>query len=168
MTESSTDVVSELSDTTTTATSTNGGQSPMGDTVPDGYEPTQADYDAATAELENAETFPRAYVEDLRRENAEHRTKSKRADDLAARLMAATVTQATAGILTDPTDLPATDDLLDTDGYPDAEKITAAARDLVARKPHLGDRRPRGDIGQGVTDQSSTVSLAGMLRAHAS
>lgn len=137
--------------------------------------PTEpAESDAQTTEAPEGtqdtpedETFPRSYVEDLRRENAEQRTRAKRADDLAARLLTGTIASATAGILADPTDLPHSDDLLDGDGYPDPAKIEQAARDLAARKPHLADRRPRGDVGQGATAEAATVDLAGMLRARA-
>jgi len=109
------------------------------------------------------ETFPRSYVEDLRREAAEHRVKAKRADDLAARLLAATVAQATAGILADPTDLPA-GDYLDDDGYPDPERIADTARALVTVKPHLADRRPVGDVDQGARPEVAGVNLAGIIR----
>ncbi len=40
---------------------------------------------------EEPETFPREYVERLRREAAEHRTRAQRADDLAGRLHTALV-----------------------------------------------------------------------------
>jgi len=121
-----------------------------------------------TPDTPEPETFPRAVVEELRRENAEARTKAKRADDLARRLLTATIASTTAGILTDPTDLPVTDDLLGEDGYPDPARIEAAARDLAGRKPYLADRRPRGDVGQGATADAATVDLAGILRAAAS
>lgn len=113
---------------------------------------------------ESGGAFARAYVERLRAENAEHRTKAKRADELAARLLAATVASATAGILADPTDLPAGDDLYDDDGFPDADRITEAAKELVSRKPHLADRRPSGPVEQGPRDQPADVSLARIMR----
>lgn len=74
------------------------------------------------------------------------------------------VTEATAGILADPTDLPASDDLYDDDGYPDADKISDAAKELVSRKPHLADRRPAGPVEQGPRDQPADVNLAGLMR----
>jgi hypothetical protein len=114
------------------------------------------------------ESFPRSYVEDLRRESAGYRERAKRADVLAERLLAATVASATAGIRADPTDLPASDALLDDDGFPDAEAITAAARSLVERKPHLGDRRPTGTVDQGARESAETINLAGMIRGLAS
>ena len=112
-----------------------------------------------------SETFSRAYVEKLRAENAEHRTKAKRAEVLASRLLAATVEKATTGILADPTDLPVSDDLYDDDGFPDADKITEAARALVERKPHLADRRPSAPVEQGPRGQPAEVDLAGMVRS---
>lgn len=94
---------------------------------------------------ENAETFPRSYVERLRRENAEHRTKAKRADELAAQLFTARV--AASGRLADPADLPYAEALLDDDGA-----LNAAIDELVRAKPHLASRRPRGDVDQGVRE----------------
>ena len=72
---------------------------------------------------------------------------------------------ATADILADPTDLPLGDDLLDEDGYPDAERIATAARALVERKPHLADRRPTGEVDQGARDEGpKPFDFAGLLR----
>ena len=114
------------------------------------------------------ETFPREYVEQLRRENAQHRTRAQRADEATARLLDASIASATAGILADADDLRAhvpADALVDDDGWPDPERIAEAARALVQRKPHLGDGRPRGDIDQGTRDTDGDgVSLAGMMR----
>lgn len=99
------------------------------------------------------DTFSREYVEKLRRENADARVKAKRADDLAERLLTATIGSTLSDRLADPADLlahlddPAT--LLDDDGLPDADKITAAANALLAAKPHLAPRRPTGQIDQG-------------------
>jgi hypothetical protein len=114
------------------------------------------------------DTFPREYVQRLRDEAAGHRIKAQRADEAVARLTLATITTMTADVLADPTDLQVTDDLLDEDGWPDPEKIKAAAQELVARKPHLATRRPQGDIGQGARgDEVETVGLAALLRAGA-
>jgi len=107
------------------------------------------------------ETFPREYVQRLRDESAKHRTRAQRADDLAARLQTALV--AATGRLADPSDLP-----FDESHVDDAEALTAAIDDLLTRKPHLTSRRPAGDVGQGATNPSETVDLAGMLRARAS
>ncbi len=109
---------------------------------------------------EEPETFPREYVEKLRDESAKHRTRAQRADDLAARLHTALVTA--TGRLADPSDLPFEESHVD-----DAEALTVAINELLSRKPHLASRRVTGDVGQGVTGDSS-VDLAGMLRRNAS
>ncbi len=69
---------------------------------------------------------------------------------------------AATGRLADPTDLP-----FDEAYLKDAEALTAAIDDLLARKPHLASRRPVGDVGQGTTPLTETVDLAGILRARA-
>lgn len=107
------------------------------------------------------ETFPRAYVEQLRQESAGYRTRAGQADALAARLHLALVTG--TGRLADPTDLP-----FDAAHLDDEVALTAAIDELVRRKPHLADRRPRGDVDQGVRTTSADVDLAGMLRSRAS
>lgn len=107
------------------------------------------------------ETFPRAYVEELRQEAADARVKAKRADDLAARLHVA-LTAAT-GRLADPSDLPFEDAHLD-----DPQALTTALDQLLVRKPHLANRKPRGDVGQGATStNSSAVDLGSLLRQRA-
>ncbi len=145
--------------TETTSTDVDTDAAPAPDGAPD--EPVSPPGDT------EPETFPRSVVEELRRENAGYRTRAQRADALAERLMTATVREATAGVLADPTDLPTgqPDQLLGDDGFPDAGKIADAARELVTRKPHLADRRPRGDVDQGARTTSADVDLAGMLRA---
>lgn len=109
---------------------------------------------------EDAETFPRSYVEKLRKEAAGHRDRAKRADGLAQRLHFATV-EAT-GRLADARDLPYEESHLD-DPVALAEAIDA----LLADKPHLATRKPSGNIGQGVGTVTETVSLGGILRAGA-
>ncbi len=99
------------------------------------------------------ETFPRQYVEQLRRENADRR---KRAEELEGRnaklvrgLLMAEIRH--DGRLADPADLLDGADataLLDDDGTPDPEKIKAAVSGLLARKPHYA-KRISGDVGQG-------------------
>lgn len=119
-------------------------------------------------EVEETEpdTFPREYVEELRREAAEHRTgrtaAEERSEAAMSRLQAAAVHSATRDVLADPTDLPWDDSLTDDEGWPDAEKISAAATALVESKPHLG--RVRGDVGQGYRGGEQPVSLAEALR----
>lgn len=117
------------------------------------------------------ETFPRAYVQQLRDEAAKYRQRAGRADEAARRLLEATVRSAVRDHLADPTDLLTFVDeteLVDGDGWPDPDKITAAAESLAASKPHLAPRRPRGDIGQGAAPSSETVNLAAIMRSRAS
>ncbi len=110
---------------------------------------------------EQPETFTREYVQQLRDEAAKHRIKAKRADDLARELFTARV--AALGRLADPTDLPYSKELFDAD----APTLESAVDELIARKPHLADRRPSGDVDQGARDTAQGVDLAGMLRARA-
>lgn len=120
---------------------------------------------------EGQESFDRAYVEKLRKEAGDYRVKAKKADEAVARLLDNAIERATNGVLADSSDLLAHVDpaeMLDDDGYPDEKAITARARELVKSKPHLGDRRPTGEIDQGATEEPEAVeSLASILRARA-
>ena len=107
-----------------------------------------------------AETFPREYVEKLRQEAADARVKAKRADDYARALFSARV--AATGRLADPNDMPFDEALVD-----DMPALEAAIDELLNRHPHYAARTPRGDVGQGVSETSSNVDLAGILRARA-
>ena len=109
---------------------------------------------------EEQDTFPRDYVEKLRDENAKYRQRAQRADDLAHRLHNA-LTEAT-GRLADPSDLPYEESHLD-----DPEALETAITELLAKKPHLGSRKPSGNIGQGVSQTTDTIDLAAMLRSRA-
>ena len=116
----------------------------------------------ATDETENdhsADTFNRAYVEKLRRENAGYREQANQADELAQRLHTALV--AATGRMADPTDLP-----FDAAHLDDENALTTAIDELLAKKPHLATRRPYGDIGQGNRGKSSEgeVDLMKLLR----
>lgn len=107
------------------------------------------------------ETFPRSYVEKLRRESAGYRERATKGDTYAQRLHTELV-RAT-GKLADPTDL-----AFDEDHLADTDKLAAAIDDLLTRKPHLASRRPAGDIGQGaVSGAGSSVDLAAILRQRA-
>lgn len=115
---------------------------------------------------DEAESFPRAYVEKLRGESKRYRDSAKehrtRADALASALWTARV--ASTDRLADPEDLPLPDDAdpLDLDA------VAAAVDELLERKPHLAARRARGDVGQHerrTDDAGDAVSLAAMLRA---
>jgi len=121
-----------------------------------------------TGDEEGAEpkTYDEAYVKNLRDEAAAARVKAKRTDEAETRLRELSIAQAVQGILTDPTDLGWSEEYADANGWPDADKIRAAAEELVDRKPHLG--RPSGDVGQGRhTEEPDAVSLSGLLRAGA-
>lgn len=109
---------------------------------------------------EEQDTFPRDYVEKLRDENAKYRQRAQKADDLAHRLHNA-LTAAT-GRLADPSDLPYEESHLD-----DPEALQRAIQELLAKKPHLGSRKPAGNIGQGVSSSTDAVDLAAMMRARA-
>lgn len=128
---------------------------------------TETDPDApedtgdAEAPLEDGDTFPRTYVEKLRAESAKYRQRAQQADALAGRLQTALV--AATGRLADPSDLPFDESLL-----ADPAALTTAVDDLLARKPHLASRKPRGDVGQGTSGAAGTVDLAGILRSRAS
>lgn len=132
--------------------------------APEAAEPPAAGAEASESQevpQEDEETFPRAYVEKLRKEAGDARARAKRTDELAHRLHVALV--AATGRLADPTDLDFADEHLE-----DETALSTAIDALLARKPHLASRRPRGDIGQGrVSDPAATVDLAGILRSHA-
>lgn len=133
--------------------------------APETTEPSTTASEAPEAAEEHTEpqdedTFPRHVVEKLRDENAKYRQRAARADDLAHRLHTALVTA--TGKLHDPEDLPFDEEHLD-----DPEALAAAVDDLLARKPHLASRKPVGNIGQGASGSTSTVDLAGLLRARA-
>ena len=110
--------------------------------IPDA-DPTELhDETQLTESADDAETFPREYVEKLRTENGKYRQRAGEADALATRLHTELV-RAT-GRLADPTDLP-----FDADHIADAGNMVAAIDALLEAKPHLASRRPVGDIGQG-------------------
>ncbi len=109
---------------------------------------------------DDADTFPRAHVDKLRKEAADARVKAKDRDEIAARLHTSLV--AASGRLADPSDLP-----FEEAHLRDPDALTGALDELLARKPHLASRRPVGDIGQGVSEVTSSVDLAGILRHNA-
>lgn len=109
---------------------------------------------------EDSDTFPREYVEKLRDENAKYRQRAQKADDLAHRLHKA-LTEAT-GRLQDASDLQYDETHLD-----DPEALETAISELLAKKPHLGSRKPAGNIGQGVSQTTDTIDLAALLRSRA-
>jgi hypothetical protein len=107
----------------------------------------------------------RTEIRRLRDESATHRVSSRRADTLAEWLV--TAYAAAAGLLADPADLAFDVALLDDDGLPDPARVATAVDDLLAARPHLASRTPRGSIDQGARDDTPDVSLVGLLRAGA-
>lgn len=132
--------------------------------TPPGTEAQPPAPDSPATQPEGTEdTFPRAYVEQLRAEAAEHRIKAARADRLAAELMVSTKQTAAGDLLRDVGDLADSAEFVDGDGIPDPEKIRAAAEDLISQKPWLA--RVRGDVGQGPRGvEPESVSLGSLLR----
>lgn len=105
------------------------------------------------------DTFPRAYVEDLRKESAGYRTRVR---ELQERLHRMSVEQ--TGSLADPADLP-----FDAAHLESPEALQAAIAALLEAKPHLKARRFAPDAAaQGAMGQASGgVDLLGILRQNA-
>jgi hypothetical protein len=100
-----------------------------------------------------AETFPREYVEQLRKENADRRKRAEELEGRNARLVAGLLRAEVVadGRLADPANLlegAAAAALVGEDGAPDPEKVKDAVTELLARKPHYA-KRISGDVGQG-------------------
>lgn len=149
---------SPLASSTPTTQQEGQGPAPTADDSPNGDQDTEHD---------ESDTFPRAYVEKLRRENASYRERAKRVDELVAHgndLQARLHTELVraTGRLADPDDLPFDEAHLD-----DSDALAADIDALLADKPHLASRRPKGDVGQGATRSKTPVDLAAMLRARA-
>lgn len=109
-----------------------------------------------------SDTFPRSYVEDLRKESAGYRDRAKtaeeRADALAKRLHAALV--AATNRLENPADLP-----YDAEHLDDGDKLSAALDALLADRPYMAKRVVKGDAGQGARgDRPSAPTFADLLR----
>lgn len=125
---------------------------------------TEETVETPETEAEQPDTFPREYVEQLRRESAEHRTSAREArealEPVQARLHTALV--AATGRLADPSDLP-----FDAAHLDDEAALSGAIDALLEAKPHLASRRVSGDVGQGVGGSESGTDLGGMLRARA-
>lgn len=136
-----------------------------GQTTADGTQVPERASDGSEGQGE-PDMFPREYVHQLREEAKHHRQKAARTTALQARLVQALAAQ--TGRLADPTDLPMTNQLLDDEGYPDPQKISAAIDQLIKDKPHLAGVRPAGDVGQGVRGDGGDVpGLAALLRGAA-
>lgn len=95
---------------------------------------------------DQSDTFPREYVETLRKESAGYQDRAKtaeeRADALAKRLHGELVRA--NGTLVDPDAL-----TFDPEHLDDAEKLSAAIEALTDAKPYLKARKATGDAGQG-------------------
>lgn len=143
----------------TDTTATDPEVEPTEDVLTESEEVTEPDAVEAEETDEEPDTFPRSVVEKLRKENASYRDKAKKAETYAKALFNARV--AATGRLADPDDLTFDEALLD-----DHDALTAAVEELVARKPHLALRKPRGDVGAGaLSSDGSSVDLAGILRS---
>ena len=103
---------------------------------------------------EQPETFPRDYVEKLRKEAAEARTKAKTAEDLERENW--TLKAQLDGRLADASDL----------AFTAGKDVAEAITELLAAKPHLAARRLESTEGLGNVGKPSTppVSLMDMLR----
>lgn len=106
------------------------------------------------------ETFSRAYVEKLRKENAKYRERAGKTDELARRLHEALV--AADGRLADPADLEFNEEHLD-----DPEALAAAVAALIERKPGLRAQQLGGDVGAGKrgTPAKAPADLISIIRA---
>lgn len=125
----------------------------------------EADDEGDGDELDAGDSFPRAYVEQIRRRSQTYRHRAQvaeqRADELGRELFRARV--ADLGVLADPDDLDYDPELLGDD-----DELRAAADELVQRRPHLAARRARGNIGQHEAGSSGDgFSLSGALRSGA-
>lgn len=105
---------------------------------------TQSD---GTTDIPTGDTFPRSYVEELRKESAGYRDRAKTADDraeqYARRLHTALVTA--TGRLENPADLEYRAEHLDDDG----SQLREAIDQLLTDRPYMAKRVVKGDAGQG-------------------
>lgn len=110
-------------------------------------------------ETDEGDTFPRKYVEDLRRENAKYRERAQESEKIAQRLQTALVSL--DGRLADPEDLP-----FDWAYIEDPEALAEAISDLIARKPGLRAQQLAGDAGQGKrgSEKKPAADLISLIR----
>lgn len=99
------------------------------------------------------ETFDKAYVEKLRRENAAKRKEKEEVETKYKTRIRDMVIKSEAGaILADPNDLLLHNpelDIFDEEGNPVADRVREAAHKLREAKPHLAARQFGADIGTG-------------------
>lgn len=110
-------------------------------------------------EKEEPDTFDRSYVEKLRKESAKYRDKAKRAEALEKRLHRSLVAQ--DGRLADPDDME-----FNPDHLHDADALSDAIANLVAKKPGLRAQRLSGDVGAGVREKPKppTTDLLAIMK----
>ena len=133
-------------------------------------EATQVDPDTVEDSETNEDTSEteRDEVSKLKDEAAQSRIKARETSEklqtALERLQAATVASVAAGILSSPQeDLAWSDEWLDDEGWPDADKVREAAEALATRRPALA--RVRGNVGQGHHSAShGTPSLSELLK----
>lgn len=128
-------------------------------TDPVAVEESPVPEETAPVEASQPQTFPAEYVQELRQEAADYRTRSK---SMATQLVQAWA--AVDGRLLDPTDLPLSAVEVAEDGAISRDAVIAAIDALVKAKPHLAAQRP-APIPQGVKQESEPVSLMRILQA---
>lgn len=110
------------------------------------------------------ETFDRDYVEKLRSESKNYRTRLREAEALAQvrgqELLAARVDA--LGLMADPSDLTYSDELAGAD----ADTLREHVEELLAEKPHLRAVAVPGGV-PGRSGQGEDVSLVSLLRSGA-
>jgi hypothetical protein len=129
-------------------------QTPQSPAVEDSFMPEET----APIEALQPQTFPADYVQELRQEAADYRTRSK---SMATQLVQAWA--AVDGRLLDPTDLPLSSVEVGEDGNISRDAVTAAIDALVKSKPHLAAQRP-APMPQGAQPESEPVSLLRILQ----
>ncbi len=119
--------------------------------------------DASAGEnTDDADTFPRDYVENLRQESKGYREKASaaeaRTDELSRALFAARV--AATGKVENAAEIEYNADMLD-----DADALNTAIDAAIEARPYIKTRKPSGNIGQGVKGtQTEQFSLLGALK----
>lgn len=119
---------------------------------PQAAEPEPAEPEPAD---ENSDTFPREYVERLRRENQTYRDRAREAESTAWRALVEST-----GLVINADEVPRPDGAaLTLDG------AETAASEAIGARPYIAARRARGNIGQHEgPGASSAVSLSSLLR----
>ena len=130
-------------------------------------QPDPAEGDDDEGELEDGDSFPRAYVQKIRDRAAGYRTRAKSAEDRAAELERALFTERVRAldVLADPEDLPFSAELLD-----DHDALVDAVDTLVAKRPHYRRRGTTDPAGTGSRERGrghDSVSLSAIMRGNA-